>query len=95
MAGDDFDDYLCRVLGRVLLLVVWQGRGRGHGLGSPSRGLCPLPPHEQDGPTVSSLIALLLLSPFFFGEVKAISTKQPKHRKLDFDITITEPLESI
>jgi len=39
-----------------VLLFQGQGRGRGHGLGSPSRGLCPLPPHEQDGPTVSSLI---------------------------------------
>lgn len=28
------------------------------------------------------IAALLLLSSFFFGEVKAISTKQPKHRKL-------------
>ncbi|CAD5316361.1 unnamed protein product [Arabidopsis thaliana] len=27
-------------------------------------------------------LVLLLLSSFFFGEVKAISTKQPKHRKL-------------
>ncbi|CAH8257013.1 unnamed protein product [Arabidopsis lyrata] len=28
------------------------------------------------------IVALLLLSPLFFGQVEAISTKQPKHRKL-------------
>lgn len=38
----------------VDLLEGGQGRGRGHG--SPLPPLCPLPPHEQDGATVSSLI---------------------------------------
>lgn len=45
------------------------------------------------------IVALLLLSPLFFGQVEAISTKQPKHRKLGkskhfhtfVSITLTDP----